>query len=198
MLHARRFALRRTGATLAPRARHLHNLRLACVKETAAAEKRVALVPKDVAALVAKGAACSVETSAGEGSGWSDAMYTEAGATIVSREDAWKADLVVKVTPPTAKEATAVGDRMIAGMLAGRQNEELIGQLAKQGATVFDLSMLLRTLSRGQAFDVLSSQASIAGYRAVVEVANAMQVGVLLNIFHVNMTEYFTIIIIII
>jgi NAD(P) transhydrogenase len=102
-------------------------------------------------------------------------MYAEAGATVVSKEEAWKSDLVVKVNPPTSAEATDIGDRMIAGMLAGRQNSELIGQLAKQGATVFDLTMLLRTLSRGQAFDALSSQASIAGYRAVVEVANSMQ-----------------------
>jgi len=61
-------------------------------------------------------------------------MYTEAGATIVSKEDAWKSDLVVKVTPPTSAEAEDVGDRMIAGMLSGRQNETLVSQLAKQGS----------------------------------------------------------------
>jgi len=155
-------------------ARAISGLKIAAVKETTALEERVALVPKDVQLLIKKGAVVSVETGAGIGSGFPDATYAAAGASVVSKEDAWKSDMVVKVMPPTSEEAKAVGDRMLLGMLSGRTNTELISNLATQGATVFDLTMLLRTLSRGQAFDVLSSQASIAGYRAVIEASNAM------------------------
>jgi NAD/NADP transhydrogenase alpha subunit len=131
MLHARTVMARRARTV---GARGLTNLRVACVKESAAGEARVALVPKDVAALIKAGAGVSIETNAGAAAGLTDAMYTEAGATIVSKEDAWKSDLVVKVTPPTSAEAEDVGDRMIAGMLSGRQNETLVSQLAKQGS----------------------------------------------------------------
>ena len=156
-------------------ARGLKNLRLAVAKETGAGERRVALVPKDVEALVKRGAAVSVEEGAGEGSGLGDDLYVAAGASVVSRKEAWGSDMVVKVRPPTDAETEAVGDRSLVGMIAGRQNTGTVDKLAKQGATLFDLTMLLRTLSRGQAFDVLSSQASIAGYRAVIEAAGQMQ-----------------------
>ena len=72
---------------------------MACVKESAAGESRVALVPKDVTLLVKKGATVAVETNAGALAGLTDAMYAEAGATVVSKEEAWKSDLVVKVNP---------------------------------------------------------------------------------------------------
>ena len=153
-------ARRRANARGSQAVRGLTNLRLAVVKETLPAEQRVALVPKDVAALIKKGASVAVEKGAGAGAGVTDAMFSEAGASLVSKADAWKSDVVVKVLPPTEAEAAALGDRTIVANIAGRQNEALVGQLAAQGATVFDLSMLLRTLSRGQAFDVLSSQAS--------------------------------------
>lgn len=64
---------------------------------------------------------------------------------------------------------------MICAQLSSRVKPEVVDQLASQGATALDLTMLLRTLSRGQSFDTLSSQANVAGYRAVIEAANALQ-----------------------
>ena len=65
--------------------------------------------------------------------------------------------------------AAKLENRTLVGLVSARQNPDIVNQLAEQGATVFALDMLLRTLSRGQSFDVLSSQANIAGYRAVIE-----------------------------
>jgi NAD(P) transhydrogenase len=99
-------------------------------------------------------------------------MYKAAGAEIVDSAAAWKADIVTHIRPPTAEELAQVGDRTLCSMIWPAQNEELLEQLQKQQATAFALDCIPRTLSRGQAFDVLSSQANLAGYRAVIEAAN--------------------------
>jgi len=80
---------------------------------------------------------------------------------------------VTKVIEPTPEEAALVEDRTLISYIWPAQNKDLVDQLGKQGATVFAMDMIPRTLSRGQAFDALSSQANIAGYRAVVEAGNA-------------------------
>ncbi|CAM9448781.1 unnamed protein product, partial [Discosporangium mesarthrocarpum] len=84
----------------------------------------------------------------------------------------WKSDLVFKVNPPSPEEAKKLGNRMLMSLFWPAQNKDLLDQLAAQGATVMAMDCLPRTLSRGQAFDVLSSQANIAGYRAVLEAAH--------------------------
>lgn len=73
------------------------------------------------------------------------------------------ADMVLKLRTPSSQEIEKIGDRTLVTMLYPRQNGDLVDQLAAQKATCFSMDMLLRTLSRGQAFDVLSSQANIAG-----------------------------------
>ena len=98
-----------------------------------------------------------------------------AGAEVVGADAAWAQGLVVKVRAPSAAEAERVGDRALLGLLQPAQNPELVTALKAQGASAFSMDRLLRTLSRGQAFDVLSSQANLAGYRAVMEAAHAMQ-----------------------
>lgn len=108
----------------------------------------------------------------GLGSGFADAQYIAAGAEIA---DPWSAQVVTKVRPPTLEEATKIGNRSIMSVIQPRQNTDLLDQLVKQKATVFSMDSLLRTLSRGQSFDVLSSQANVAGYRAVIEAAHHMQ-----------------------
>ena len=156
--------------------RKLHGLRVGVAHESGALEKRVALVPANVEALVKKGAAVEVAPGCGAESGFPDATYAAAGATVASSPDAvWANDVVVKVTPPTMEEVKMLGDRTIIAPLAPAQNPDLIDALASQGATALSMDMLLRTLSRGQAFDVLSSQANVAGYRAVIEAASVMQ-----------------------
>ena len=141
-------------------------------KETAHLEKRVAQTPESVTKLVKEGWNVLVEKGAGEGSSFSDAAYTAAGAQIVDKSAAFKASLVTKVAVPTAEEAKLIEDRMLLSMIWPAQNPDLLAQLQAQKATVFAMDCIPRTLSRGQAFDALSSQANIAGYRAVVESAN--------------------------
>jgi len=145
------------------------------VKENDEGELRVALTPDNVATLTKKGAKVTVEKGAGVGSGFSDANYVEAGATLADGATCWKQGVVMKVAIPSIEELAKVEDRVFLGQLGARINPGLVDQAAAQKATVIDLTMLLRTLSRGQSFDVLSSQANMAGYKAVIEVSNAMQ-----------------------
>ena len=168
--------LRSGAGALRPLARGLKStpygeMTIGVPKETAALERRVAQSPESVAKLVKEGFSVKVEKGAGVESSFSDAAYTAAGAQIVSREDAFGASLVTKVVVPTAEEAKLVGDRMLLSFLWPAQNDELVKQLQAQKATVFAMDNIPRTLSRGQSFDALSSQANIAGYRAVIEAA---------------------------
>ncbi len=135
------------------------------VAESGADERRVALVPKAVASLVNSGIAVVVESGAGERALLPDALYTEAGAAI---GDAWAADVVVKVAPPTAGEVGRLrrGQTLI-GFLAPRNAENSIGALTDAGVQAFALEAIPR-ISRAQVMDALSSQANVAGYKAVL------------------------------
>lgn len=155
--------------------RGLQGLVVGVPKESFPNERRVALTPVNVTKLVKAGATVNIETSAGVGSGFEDSAYVKVGANMVSGEEAWKADVVAKIRPPTLEEAARVQNRTLMSIVQPRQNTELLDQLVKQKATVMSLDSLLRTLSRGQSFDVLSSQANIAGYRAVIEAAHQLQ-----------------------
>jgi len=140
-------------------------------KESVALERRVAQTPETVTKLVKAGFAVKVEKGAGVGASFSDAAYEKAGASIVDRDTAFGASLVTKVQVPSPEEATLVNDRMLLSFLFPAQNGPLLEQLAAQKATAFAMDCIPRTLSRGQSFDALSSQANIAGYRAVIEAA---------------------------
>ena len=83
-----------------------------------------------------------------------------------------KSDIIIKVRPPTPEEATKIDDKTLLSFVYPAQNTELVEQLQKQKATVFAMDCIPRTLSRGQTFDALSSQANISGYRAVIEASN--------------------------
>ena len=128
-------------------------------KETAKNERRVAQSPESVAKLVKEGFTVKVEKGAGTGADFSDAAYTAAGAQIVGTEEAFGASLVTKVIQPTEAEAKLVGDRMLLSFLFPAQNDALMKQLQAQKATCFAMDCIPRTLSRGQSFDALSSQA---------------------------------------
>ena len=80
--------------------------------------------------------------------------------------------LYLKLRPPSPKEAAALENRTLISFLWPNQNKELVQQMEQQGATAFAMDCIPRTLSRGQTYDALSSQANIAGYRAVLEGAN--------------------------
>jgi H+-translocating NAD(P) transhydrogenase subunit alpha len=139
------------------------------VAESADGERRVALVPKAVAGLVAKGLAVVVESGAGEGALLPDELYTDAGATI---GDAWSADVVVKVAPPTTDEVKRLhSGQTLIGFLAPRDPDTVIGALRDAGVVGFALEAIPR-ISRAQAMDALSSQANVAGYKAVLVAAS--------------------------
>ena len=147
-------------------------LTVGVAKETFPLEKRVVQSPESVALLVKSGFNVQVQAGAGEASKYSDATYEEAGATTSRAPPRWKNDIVLKIRPPTKAEVTSLGDRTLISTLNPSVNGDLLEQLQKQGATAFALDCIPRMLSRGQTFDVLSSQANIAGYRAVVEASN--------------------------
>jgi NAD(P) transhydrogenase subunit alpha len=139
------------------------------VAESGSDERRVALVPKAVASLVNKGVTVVVESGAGEAALLPDDLYTEAGATI---GDAWAADVVVKVAPPTAEEVKKLkSGQTLIGFLAPRNADNQIDALTSAGVQAFALEAIPR-ISRAQVMDALSSQANVAGYKAVLVAAS--------------------------
>jgi NAD(P) transhydrogenase subunit alpha len=145
-------------------------------KETAAGEKRVATVPEAVEKLIKLGFKVVVQSGAGDGANCADDTYRAAGAGIINTAaELWAAsDIVFKVGVPTAEEVGLLreGGTLI-GFIWPAQNPELMQQLAAKKATVLAIDALPRTLSRAQKMDALTSQAGVAGYRAVIEAANA-------------------------
>jgi proton-translocating NAD(P)+ transhydrogenase subunit alpha len=142
-------------------------------KEVVEGELRVALVPEVVRKLSAGTAGGAgpqhellVQRGAGAGALIPDAQFEEAGAKLV--DDAWSADLVVKVAPPTAEETGHLrSESVLVGFLQPLTNGEGIRAIAKTGATSFALEAVPR-ISRAQSMDALSSQANIGGYKAVL------------------------------
>ena len=139
------------------------------VGETGDGERRVALVPKVVSSLVSKGVHVVVEPGAGVQALIPDELYVEAGAEI---GDAWSADVVVKVAPPTDAEVSKLssGSTLI-GFLAPRNADNKIEALGSAGVQAFAVEAIPR-ISRAQVMDALSSQANVAGYKAVLLAAS--------------------------
>ncbi|PSK93615.1 NAD(P) transhydrogenase subunit alpha [Murinocardiopsis flavida] len=150
-------------------------LNVGVVNEVGADELRVALNPEMVARLTQSGLELLVETGAGDGARYSDGDYRAAGAAVVARDELTaRADLLVSVgrLPPDLLRELG-GGRAVAGLLNALSDPPLIRDLAAAGVTVISLDCLPRTLSRAQPMDALSSQASVAGYKAVLVAANA-------------------------
>ena len=139
------------------------------VAESGADERRVALVPKAVTTLVNQGLAVVVESGAGQRALLPDELYTAAGATI---GDAWSADILVKVDPPTAAEVSRLrSGQTVIGFLHPRNTDNQIAALKAAGVQAFAVEAIPR-ISRAQAMDALSSQANVAGYKSVVLAAS--------------------------
>ena len=144
--------------------------------EISAGEKRVATVPEVVEKLTKLGFKVAVESGAGEGANCSDDAYRAAGAEImVGAAKLWAAsDIVFKVAVPTRAEVELMREGgVLIGFIWPAQNPELMAQLAAKKVTVLAIDCLPRMLSRAQKMDALTSQAGVAGYRAVIEAANA-------------------------
>jgi H+-translocating NAD(P) transhydrogenase subunit alpha len=149
-------------------------MKVAVVRETAPGERRVALVPEAVVKVRAAGLDVLVESGAGDGAWLADGSYAEAGAAIVSREEAWAADAVLMVGKPNAEAIARLrAGQVLFGLLAPLTDPALAAQLASAGVTAASMDMIPRTLPRAQSMDALTSQANIAGYKAVLLAASS-------------------------
>ena len=135
------------------------------------AETRVAATPETVKKFIALGADVAVERGAGRNAGLLDGDYEAAGARLVSADDALGADVVLKVRRPNEREIGALkrGALVIAAM-DPYGHADAVEALAKSGASAFAMELMPR-ITRAQVMDILSSQANLAGYRAVIDAA---------------------------
>jgi H+-translocating NAD(P) transhydrogenase subunit alpha len=145
-------------------------------REVFPGEKRVATVPEVVEKLIKLGFSVAVESGAGDAANFSDDTYRAAGAQVIdSAAKLWAAsDIVFKVRGPSTEEVGLMREGgTLVSFIWPAQNPELMKQLAAKKATVLAIDSLPRTLSRAQKMDALTSMAGVAGYRAVIEAANA-------------------------
>jgi NAD(P) transhydrogenase subunit alpha len=140
-------------------------MKVGVTRETAAGERRVALVPETAGKLVAAGFEVVVEPGAGDAASFPDDTYAEAGATLGSP---WDADVVVKVRKPDDAEAARLRDgQLLIGFLDPLADREGADRLAARGVIAFAMESIPRT-TRAQSMDALSSQATVAGYKGAL------------------------------
>ena len=140
-------------------------------RETDAAETRVAASPETVKKLTSLGCDVTVEEGAGASSRILDSDFESAGATIVKAEDVKKADVVLRVRRPSADDARMMkSGAILLTQMDPYGNEEALKPFAEAGVTAFAMELMPR-ITRAQSMDVLSSQANLAGYQAVIEAA---------------------------
>ena len=140
-------------------------MRVGVPKESAPGERRVALVPESVGRLAAAGSEVTVEAGAGAAAGYPDESYREAGATVA--EDAYDgADLVARVRKPASDDLARLKEGIVlVGFLEPLSDPEGVERLAERGVVAFAMESIPR-ITRAQAMDALSSQATVAGYKA--------------------------------
>jgi NAD(P) transhydrogenase subunit alpha len=147
-------------------------LLIGVVRESQAAESRVAATPATVGQLIGLGYDVVVEAGAGGRASLGDDAYAAAGARVVPTAEAWAADVVFKINAPTIDEIAALRDgATLIAMISPALNPELVEELSRRPITVLAMDAVPR-ISRAQSLDVLSSMANIAGYRAVIEAAH--------------------------
>ena len=150
-------------------------MKIGAPRETAANESRVALVPETVARLARAGHELIIQKGAGEPAGYTDEAYTEAGAKIA--DDATgvlgAVDIAVMVQKPSPEEVSALKPgAILITFLFARNDPETVRALAQQKVSALSMELVPR-IARAQSMDALSSQASIAGYKAVLIAADA-------------------------
>ena len=150
-------------------------MKIAVPKETREHETRVAATPGTVKKFVDLGAEVAVETGAGTAGVFTDRAYEAAGATVAKTfaETVKDADVVLKILRPTKAELKSLGDgQKLLCLMAPHAEPEIVAACAKAGVDAFAMELMPR-ISRAQSMDVLSSQANLAGYKAVIEAASA-------------------------
>jgi len=140
-------------------------------KERRPGERRVAASPDTVKRLAGMGHEIAVERGAGAGASFTDDAYQAAGAKLVDAKAALGSDIVLKVQRPTAEETAQLKKgAVLVAMLAPLQHKDEVQAYAKAGVAAFAMELVPR-ITRAQSMDVLSSQANLAGYKAVLDAA---------------------------
>jgi len=162
------------GCLLRPfsgRANRIVAVRVGVTRETAAGERRVALVPDSVGRLAQSGIGVVVEPGAGVEASYPDEAYRETGAEL---GPAWEADAVVKVQAPSVDEGERLRDgQILIGFLQPLTDHAGIDRLAARGVVAFAMESIPR-ITRAQAMDALSSQATVSGYKAALIAADRL------------------------
>jgi len=151
-------------------------VRVGVARETAAGERRVALVPDAAAKLSPAGIELIVQAGAGESASFLDSAFAEAGFNVVPDAAVLHrvADVVVRIQKPSVEEISQLrtGQTLIA-MLQPLLNPELVQQIAGRGVTAFSMDSIPR-ITRAQSMDVLSSQATVSGYKSALAAAASL------------------------
>ena len=147
-------------------------MKIGILKEHKAGEKRVAIVPSTVSALTKKGYEFFIEPNAGLESNYSDDNYKNAGAKIVDKKEIFTCELICKVNSPSDEEVSSLNTgTLLISLLQTIKEINCVKKLKEKKVSAFSLNLLPRT-TLAQKMDVLSSQANIAGYKAVLIGAN--------------------------
>ena len=149
-------------------------MKVGVARETAAGERRVALVPEALGKLTAAGLTVLVEAGAGDGAMIPDQAFADGGATVVTAEALYaESDVILRVQKPAGPEVRRLrSGQTVVGLLSPLLDAALMQTLATAGVTAVSLDAIPRTLSRAQTMDALSSQANVGGYKAVLIAAN--------------------------
>ena len=146
-------------------------MKLAVLKETYPGERRVALVPSAIKSLKKLGFDVFIEQDAGREAGFANDNYDEAGASVVSRSDCLKADVIAQIRCLGANKDANLADlrsgQILIGMCDPLGSTDSIQRAAEKGISLLGLELIPR-ITRAQSMDVLSSMACVAGYRAVI------------------------------
>ena len=151
-------------------------MKIAVPADSEQGEMRVALVPETVGRLTRAGLTVIVQPDAGKNAGFPDDAYREAGAEMAGTVDGMlhDADIVVKVNQPNLHEIDLLKPgAVVIGLHRARTSPDMLDRLASSGATAFAMELIPR-IARAQRMDVLSSQSSLAGYKAVLMAANSI------------------------
>ena len=148
------------------------SLSVAVLKETAAGERRVALDPASANKLAGKGVNVLVESGAGAAAGFTDAQYSDASVMGDAETILALADVLLWVQPPPVERIRAMSEGSLGmGLVFAHRNREIVDALNQRSVSCMAMELVPR-ISRAQSMDVLSSQATVAGYRAVLRAAS--------------------------
>ena len=147
-------------------------MKIGVPREIRDGERRVALVPETAGKLVAAGLEVEIERGAGAAASFTDEQYSEAGAQLV--DDAWEAEVVVKVRKPTEEEVARLRNgAVLIAFLEPLSDPEGIARLTERGVTAFAMESIPR-ITRAQSMDALSSQSTVGGYKAALIAADRL------------------------